>query len=146
MSFCHFGVSPLFSLGIENLKCQDLKYKILNNSLIQIKKKETIYKMEKYDFNHDGKVDCEDATTLEKIRQAELNDLRDKTQSRMAWVALFSIIVITILLFMPFIPDSRISALSNVMDLFYIAQASVIGFYMGAKAYMTGKRQTNYEN
>ena len=43
------------------------------------------------------------------------------------------------LLFSPFVPDSRIIALRDLLDLFYVAQASVVGMFMGVKAYMTRK-------
>lgn len=57
----------------------------------------------------------------------------------MAWVAMLSMLVITLLLFSPFVPDSRILALRDLLDLFYVAQASVVGMFMGVKAYMTRK-------
>jgi hypothetical protein len=37
------------------------------------------------------------------------------------------------------IPDSRVKALADLLGLFYIGQASVVGAYMGFTAYMSRK-------
>lgn len=57
----------------------------------------------------------------------------------LAWAAMISMTVVTGLLFCSFIPDARIIALKDILDLYYVAQASVIGMYMGAKAFMNRK-------
>jgi hypothetical protein len=57
----------------------------------------------------------------------------------MAWAAMASMIIGTILLFTPVIPDSRVTALSDLLGLFYIAQAGVVGAYMGVTAWMNKK-------
>ena len=89
-----------------------------------------------YDYNKDGVIDCGDVDSYERITKANLLSKRDSNHVKLAWVAMISIIVVTMLLFSPQIPDSRIRALSDVLDLFYICQASVIGFYVGAKTYL----------
>lgn len=93
-----------------------------------------------YDLNQDGIIDDNDATVFEKIKKTDIELQRDNNQLKMAWVAMFSIILVTLLLFSPFVTDTRIQALDNVLDLFYVAQASVIGFYVGAKTYLSSKR------
>jgi hypothetical protein len=57
----------------------------------------------------------------------------------MAWIAMFSMLAFTIFLFLPIIPDSRVKALADLLGLFYIGQASVVGAYMGFTAYMSRK-------
>ena len=53
----------------------------------------------------------------------------------MAWISLLSMIVFTLLVFMPIFPDSRIKALADLFGLFYIGMAGVVGAYMGMTAY-----------
>ena len=50
-----------------------------------------------------------------------------------------SMIVFTIGLFAPIFTDSRINALADILGLFYIAQAGVVGAYMGGSAWMSKK-------
>ena len=42
-------------------------------------------------------------------------------------------------LFTPFVSESRVSALADLLGLFYIAQAGVVGAYMGVSAWMSRK-------
>jgi hypothetical protein len=49
----------------------------------------------------------------------------------MAWLAMISMVSFTVLLFSPVLSDSRVQALSDLLGLFYIAQAGVVGAYMG---------------
>jgi hypothetical protein len=57
----------------------------------------------------------------------------------MAWVSLISMVVFTVLVFLPIFPDSRINALADLFGLFYIGMAGVCGAYMGMTAYMSKK-------
>ena len=52
-------------------------------------------------------------------------------------------IIFTIFLFTPVMSDSRVSALADLLGLFYIAQTGVVAAYMGATAYMAGKPMGN---
>ena len=52
-------------------------------------------------------------------------------------------IIFTIFLFTPFMSDSRVNALADLLGLFYIAQTGVVAAYMGATAYMAGKPMGN---
>jgi len=57
----------------------------------------------------------------------------------MAWLAMGSMIVFSIVLFLPVISDNRVKALADLLGLFYIAQAGVVGAYMGTTAWMSRK-------
>lgn len=89
-----------------------------------------------FDYNRDGVVDQLDAEIAERLTNIQKNVDKDTNQTRLAWVAMIGICTVTILLFVPFIPDSRIIAVENILDLYYVTQASVIGMYMGVKAYL----------
>ena len=57
----------------------------------------------------------------------------------MAWVAMGAMIVFSAALFTPFVAESRVAALADLLGLFYIAQAGVVGAYMGVSAWMSRK-------
>ena len=98
---------------------------------------ESIYA--KYDINHDGTVSDEEMARNKELLELELQEEKSETQKQMAWVAMVAMIMGTILLFTPVIPDSRVSALSDLLGLFYIALAGVGGAYMGVSAWMSKK-------
>ena len=98
---------------------------------------ESIYN--KYDINHDGTVSDEEMARNKELLELELQEEKSETQKQMAWVAMVAMIMGTILLFTPVIPDSRVSALSDLLGLFYIALAGVVGAYMGVSAWMSKK-------
>ena len=87
------------------------------------------------DLNKDGVIDSAEADSYSKITDANIKSGRDKTQTCLAWVAMISIIVITILILTPFVDRNRLETLISVIETFYIVQVSVIGFYYGAKTY-----------
>jgi hypothetical protein len=57
----------------------------------------------------------------------------------MSWVSILSMVVFTGILFTPLVPESRVAALGDLLGLFYLGQASIVGFYFGAQAYMSRK-------
>lgn len=86
----------------------------------------------------DGKLTENEMVVLEQQRI----DARQDNQKRMAWVAIISMIVYTLALFMPFIEDSRAQILTDIASLFYVAQAGVVGAYMGSEA-LVNRTRTN---
>lgn len=92
-----------------------------------------------FDHDKDGIISEKDLQISEQLIKLQIDNQKDQNQVMMAWVAMLSMLVITLLLFSPFVPDSRILALRDLLDLFYVAQASVVGMFMGVKAYMTRK-------
>lgn len=84
--------------------------------------------------------------TVEELvmKQAEIElenkDKKEDQQRRMAWVAMISMIVLTAALFLPIISPERIAALSNLISMFYIAQAGIVATFFGAQAYMSVTR------
>jgi len=88
------------------------------------------------DLNEDGIVDDSELAVTEALERHEKAD----AQRRMAWVAMISMLVFTVAVFLPIFPDSRIKALADLFGLFYIGQAGVVGAYMGMTAYMRSKK------
>lgn len=79
--------------------------------------------------------------TEEKDQEQELvfASKKTKVQAKMAWVALSSIIIATIILFTPVIEVVRLTALQEPMTWFYISMASIVGAFMGLSGWM-GKK------
>ena len=84
------------------------------------------------DLDGDGIVSDSELAAIDALAKHEKGD----AQRQMAWVAMGSMIVFTLAVFLPIFPDARIKALSYLFGLFYIGQAGVIGAYMGMTAYM----------
>ena len=94
---------------------------------------------QKYDIDGDGKVSDNDIEDMEKIQEIERDNKKQSAQRRMAWVAIWSMIVFTVVLFSPIVSDQRVQALADLLGLFYIAQAGVVGAFMGVSAWMSRK-------
>ena len=84
------------------------------------------------DLDGDGIVSDSELAAIDALAKHEKAD----AQRQMAWVAMGSMIVFTLAVFLPIFPDARIKALSDLFGLFYIGQAGVIGASMGMTAYM----------
>lgn len=91
----------------------------------------------KYDVDGDGEVTDNELQDMEKIEEIERQNRKQSAQRRMAWVAIWSMIVFTIVLFSPLVSDARVNALADLLGLFYIAQAGVVGAFMGVSAWMS---------
>lgn len=96
-------------------------------------------KSRKYDLDNDGEISDDELKDMEKIEEIERNNRKQAAQRRMAWVAIWSMIVFTIILFSPLVSDARVNALADLLGLFYIAQAGVVGAFMGVSAWMSRK-------
>lgn len=78
----------------------------------------------------------EDGLTEEELRAVEQDRIerRQNTQKKMAWVAMISMIVFTVVLVSPIISTDRLSIIMDLVGIFYFAQAGVVGAYMGSEA------------
>ena len=104
-----------------------------------VKKLEQNSRYAQYDLDGDGVVTDEEMKKSTEMLELELREEKADAQKRMSWVALASMLIFTIVLFSPIISDDRVHALADLLGLFYIAQASIVGFYFGAQAYMSRK-------
>ena len=78
------------------------------------KKLERSSEFERYDLDNDGIVSDAEIERAREIRETEDKSRKHLAQLRLARFALIGMGVYTILLFMPFIPDTRIKLLSEV--------------------------------
>ena len=93
----------------------------------------------KFDLNQDGEVTAEEMEGATMMLELELKEEKSDAQRKMAWTSIASIIIFTIVLFTPLLKDSRVEALADLLGLFYVGQASIVGFYFGASAFMSKK-------
>ena len=92
-----------------------------------------------FDLDGDGTVSDEEIKRSQDMLEIELREEKSEAQKRMAWGVMGSMIVFSMALFTPFVSESRVSALADLLGLFYIAQAGVVGAYMGVSAWMSRK-------
>ena len=88
-------------------------------------------RFEAHDLDGDGIVTDEEIAREKEMVELELREEKAKQQQSMAWVAMGSMLVFSTFLFLPIIPDSRVNALADLLGLFYIAQAGVVGGVYG---------------
>ena len=94
---------------------------------------------DEFDLDGDGTVSDEEIKRSQDMLEIELREEKSEAQKRMAWVAMASMIIFSGILFTPMVTESRVSALADLLGLFYIAQAGVVGAYMGVSAWMSRK-------
>lgn len=103
------------------------------------KKLEQGSRYEAHDLDGDGVVTDEEIAREKEMVELELREEKADAQQRMAWIAMASMLVFTTVLFLPVVPTTRVDALADLLGLFYIAQAGVVGAYMGVSAWMSRK-------
>lgn len=89
------------------------------------------------DQNKDGDVSDTEIIKANELLEIELKEEKADTQRRMAWGAMLLMTIFTAVLFSPLITDGRVAALADLLGLFYIAQAGIVGAYMGVQAWMS---------
>ena len=104
------------------------------------KKLEPKSRYAQYDLDGDGTVSDEELARNQELVEIELREEKADSQRRMAWVRLSSMGVYSILPLLPFVPESRLSTLASLSDMLFLSQASIVGLYFGATAYMAKSR------
>jgi len=103
------------------------------------KKLEPKSRYAEYDTDGDGIVSDEELARHQEMLQLELQEEKADSQRKMAWVAMVSMCVFALLPLVPFVPADRLSTLASLSDMLFLSQASVVGLYFGATAYMAKK-------
>lgn len=70
--------------------------------------------------------------------EARIELVKRTNRRRQAWVALWSMIVVTLLLMFA-VPESKIKLITDILPFFYITMASVVGAYHGFSAWISKK-------
>ena len=103
------------------------------------KKLEPKSRYAEYDADGDGVVSDQEISRHQEMVQLELQEDKANSQRQMAWDAVISMCVFALLPLAPFIPDSRLDTLAALSDMLFLSQASIVGLYFGASAYMAKK-------
>tara|TARA_Y100000996_G_scaffold311981_1_gene248283 strand:+ start:62 stop:340 length:279 start_codon:yes stop_codon:yes gene_type:complete len=80
------------------------------------------------DFDGDGRVSEQEALLSSKLE-------KDDTMREQSWVALIAMVVYPLLAFAP-VSVERLSTISSISDMFYIAMTGVIGAGYGSQVVM----------
>lgn len=73
------------------------------------------------------------------VEQSENTDKKEDQLRAMAWLAMWSIIVFTAAMFIPYIPLDRLAVIEDLLSMFYIAQAGIVATFFGTNAYLIKK-------
>ena len=87
------------------------------------------------DLNGDGILSDDQLDEWKQSEEVKRLNRKQMHQRNMAWLALASMVGFTAIMFSPLIPDERIKLLSDVSNLFYLAQAGIVGAFMGFAAF-----------
>jgi len=98
------------------------------------KKLQPTSKYAKYDLDGDDTITNEELQQAKEIKEMETKLRKNLAQLRMARYTLIGMGVFTVAMF--FVPIDRVTALSDISNLFYISGAGIVGTYMGTSAYM----------
>lgn len=91
------------------------------------------------DLNNDGIISEDELKVNEQLIRLENEDKKQDAQRKMAWVAIISMIAYAILPLMPFVPEARLETIAAMSDMLFLSQASIVGLFFGAQAYMSRK-------
>ena len=94
-------------------------------------------KYNEYDEDGDGIVTDEELRHVKEIKEESHNLRKQRAQRRMATWTLIGMGAFTVVMFI--VPLERVTALSDISNLFYISGAGIVGAYMGTTAYMSKK-------
>ena len=92
-----------------------------------------------FDLDDDGVITDDEVKTTQSMIDIGLREEKAEAQRKMAWVAVLSMVAFMLLPIMPFVPDNRLETLASLSDMLFLSQASIVGFYFGATAYMNRK-------
>lgn len=91
------------------------------------------------DQDGDGVVSDRELDQGKAILDMEITEEKSDSQRRMGWVCLLSMVLLTVLLVSPAVSETRVDALSDLVGLFYISMAGIVGAHMGVQAWMQKK-------
>jgi hypothetical protein len=96
-------------------------------------------KFNKFDVDGDGIVTDEEMRHAEEMIRIENEDKKQDAQRNMAWIAALSMPIFAIIPLFPFVPADRLTTLAAISDMLFLSQASIVGMFFGAQAYMAKK-------
>jgi hypothetical protein len=101
------------------------------------KKLEIKSKFAQYDLDGDGIVSDAELARASEMVELELREEKAHSQKQMAWIAILAMCGYPLMSLI--IPDSKLDTWSSMSDMIFLSQASIVGMYFGAQAYMARK-------
>ena len=101
--------------------------------------------LDEADLDGDGTVTNGEINRHEKLLRIDNWDKQQDQQRHMAWVAMGSMVVLTVMMLLPIISTERVEAINGLMTMFYTAQAAVVAAFMGASAYVRTRENGHEE-
>lgn len=95
---------------------------------------------DKFDTDGNGVVTDAEMAKAERLLDIENRDAKEDQLRQMAWVAMSSMVLFTMVLFTPIVDVDRLMALDNLLSMFYIAQAGIVASFFGTSAYMSANK------
>ena len=95
------------------------------------------------DLDGDGVVTNSEINQHEKLLRIDNWDKQQDQQRQMAWVAMGSMVLLTLGLILPILPTERVEVLNGLMTMFYTSQAAVVAAFMGASAYVRTRERSH---
>ena len=89
------------------------------------------------DKNGDGIITDKEIAGQKALVELDNKDKKEDQLRQMAWVAMLSMVGFTAMLFTPFVTTERLSAMDNILSMFYIAQAGVVATFFGSAVFMS---------
>ena len=99
-----------------------------------IKKFEAKSRYAQYDADGDGVVSDQELSRAGEMIELELREEKAEAQKRMAWVAIIAMCAYPLISLI--IPESKLETWGSMSDMIFLSQASIVGMYFGAQAYM----------
>ena len=99
-----------------------------------IKKFEAKSRYAQFDADGDGIVTDEELSRAGEMIELELREEKAEAQKRMAWVAIIAMCAYPLISLV--IPESKLETWGSMSDMIFLSQASIVGMYFGAQAYM----------
>ena len=99
-----------------------------------IKKFEAKSRYAQFDADGDGVVSDQELSRAGEMIELELMEEKAEAQKRMAWVAIIAMCAYPLISLV--IPESKLETWGSMSDMIFLSQASIVGMYFGAQAYM----------
>ena len=99
-----------------------------------IKKFEAKSRYAQFDADGDGVVSDQELSRAGEMIELELREEKAEAQKKMAWVAIIAMCAYPLISLV--IPESKLETWGSMSDMIFLSQASIVGMYFGAQAYM----------
>ena len=100
------------------------------------------------DVDNDKMIDSEDIELTEKFLELDLREKKAKSQEKMAWLVIVSMIIFIAIILSPLVSIQRVNALSDLFGLYFISVSGILAAYFGTQAWISNSalNNSNHDN